>query len=81
MGSHNNKVRRVFPRHLYDLVKGSALVCLSCKNLVMLEPLNLLQIASIYFLLHPLSLLGDQLIHPFWCGPIIANRFNDDMEN
>jgi hypothetical protein len=47
----------------------------------MLEPLNLLQIASIYFLLHPLSLLGDQLIHPFWCGPIIANRFNDDMEN
>ena len=57
------------------------LTCLSHENLVILEPQGLLQIASIYFLFHPLSLLDNQFIHPFGCGSIIADRFNDDMKN
>jgi hypothetical protein len=55
--------------------------CLSHKNLVILEFPKLLQIMGLYFLLHPLSLFGDQFSLSFWYGPMVTNRFNDDMEN
>jgi hypothetical protein len=40
-----------------------------------------LKIVSVYFLLHPLRLLGDQLIHPFRCGPVIGDGLDDNVEN
>lgn len=48
---------------------------------VFYRSLGPLFMVSIHFLPHALTLLGDQSIHSFWCGPVVANRFKDDMEN